>query len=607
MFKKILIANRSEIAVRVINACRELEIEALAVYSEADKESLHVLLADQAYKLEGESHRVYLDGRQIIEIAKKARADAIHPGYGFLSENSEFAEDCLNAGLAFIGPKPDVIRRMGSKIESRRAMEAAGVKFVPGTVEPVTESGVVQTLAKLYGYPIAIKASAGGGGRGLKVVRQDSEVDAALAAAQREGASYFGSDEVYVEKYLDLPRHIEVQILADNHGNVVHLGERECSVQRRHQKLLEESPAFKLTTELREELLQAAARGARSIGYTNAGTFEGLVAGGKCYFLEVNTRVQVEHPVTEMVTGIDIVKEQISIAAGEKLSFKQEDVQFKGHAIECRINAENPYKNFLPNPGVISFYREPRKPWVRVDSACYEGGRVLPFYDSLLAKLVVWGRTRQEAIARTKAALRDFRIEGVATTIPFHLALLSNRDFVEGKIDTGYIERVMIKEFMKETPPTAQETQSLEGQRDVSISVSTSKSELVGDKRPYRNFEVRVNDKTINVSVREAAKESNTKKPPPGKRSQIELKQSQSEKATANGVQTVFAPMGGLVKKLNVGVNDTVTAGQVLLIFEAMKMETEIFAQIAGRIQSLNVKAGETVGANHPLLTLSKK
>ena len=445
MFKKILIANRGEIACRVIQACRELDIASVAIFSEPDKDSRHVSLATEAWKLEGQPTRVYLDAEQILDIAKRAGADAVHPGYGFLSENSSFARDCDAAGIKFIGPSAEVIERMGSKVESRRAMSDAEVPVVPGTTDPVSDPEEVKRLAAQFGYPVAIKASAGGGGRGLRVVRKDEDVDNALSGAIREGSSYFGSGEVYVEKYLDRPRHIEVQVLGDEHGNLLHLFERDCSTQRRHQKLIEESPAPNLNPSVREKLLESAVKGAKALNYTSAGTMEFLVDGDNFYFLEMNTRVQVEHPVTEMTTGIDIVKEQIRVAAGAKLTVKQEDIQQRGHAIEFRINAENPDKHFMPNPGTVVAYSEPHSPSVRVDSACYSGCAVLPLYDSLIAKLVVWGQDRDEAISRGRLALRDFKIDGVSTTMPFHLAMLDDETFIKGENYTSYVETQFMK------------------------------------------------------------------------------------------------------------------------------------------------------------------
>lgn len=447
MFKKVLIANRGEIAVRVIQALRELDIQSVAIFSEPDQDSKHVKLASETWKLEGAPNKVYLDSEQIVEVAKKSGACAIHPGYGFLAENPEFADLCAKNNIVFIGPKSDVMKMMGSKVESRRVMDKAGVPVVPGTTDPVTTAEEVKKLGTEYGYPIAIKASAGGGGRGLRVVRKEEEAENALAGAQREGSSYFGSGEVYVEKYLDKPRHIEVQVLADTKGNVIHLFERDCSSQRRHQKLLEESPAAKLDANVKEDLLKSAVSGTQALDYTGAGTLEFLVEDDKYYFLEMNTRVQVEHPITEMVTGVDIVKEQIRVAQGETLSVKQEEVSQRGHSIEARINAEDPNKNFLPNPGTINKYEEPQNPWSRVDSACYPGYTVLPFYDSLLAKLIVWGKDRDEAISRMRLALKDYVIEGVNTTIPFHLALLDDPNFQAGEVTTSYVEKEMMKNW----------------------------------------------------------------------------------------------------------------------------------------------------------------
>lgn len=585
MFSKILIANRGEIAVRVIAACREMGIKTVAIFSEADKHARHVVLADEAWKLEGQPAKVYLDIEQIVDLAVRSGAQAVHPGYGFLSENPQFAAACQARGLTFIGPKPEVIEKMGSKVESRRLMEKAGVPVVPGTTDPVTDVAVVKELASKYGYPIAIKASAGGGGRGLKVVRSEAEVEQALTGAQREGASYFGNSQVYVEKYLDHPRHIEVQILADHHGNVVHLGERDCSSQRRHQKLLEETPAANLDKNLRERLLAAAVAGAKSIGYTSAGTVECLVAGNEFYFLEVNTRVQVEHPITEMVTGIDIVKEQISIAAGNPLSFKQQDVQPRGHAIECRINAEDPGKGFMPAPGTITAYEEPRLPFVRVDSACYNGYQVLPFYDSLLAKLVIWGRTREEAIARTKLALQSYKIEGVPTTIPFHLLLLEQAEFVAGSVYTTYVESQLKEQYMKLK----------------STAISAPPASDIVRKQP-RTFEVDVNQRHFKVAVAELVSGQAKVEPTPASKP---VKSNGTRPVASghgsNGSGEIRSLMHGVVKELFVKDGDQVTAGQKLLIFEAMKMESEIFANKAGRI-SLKVKPGETVEASGLLM-----
>ena len=604
MFSKVLISNRGEIAVRVIRACHELGIKAVAIFSEADRLSKHVSLADEAWMLEGLPGKVYLDIPQIVSIAQKAGAQAIHPGYGFLAENADFARAIADAGMVFIGPKPDVIHKMGSKVESRRIMEAAGVPVVPGTTDPISEVDVARTLAAKYGYPIAIKASAGGGGRGLRVVQKEAELEQALAGAQREGASYFGNGEVYLEKYLERPRHIEVQILADNHGNVVHLGERDCSSQRRHQKLLEEAPAAKLDPKIRQKAFDAAVLAAKSIGYSSAGTVEGLVAGGDYYFLEMNTRVQVEHPITEMVTGIDIVKEQILIAAGEKISFMQADVSARGHAIECRINAEDPFKNFMPSPGTVTEYIEPAGPWVRVDSACYKGYQVLPFYDSLLAKLVVWGRTRDEAIVRTRIALEQFKIEGLSTTIPFHLQLLADDAFRSGEVYTTYVE--------KELKARLKAPVSTNGAKVIEANGSEEKIE----RTAQRNFEVEVNQRHFKVSVAELVAEgsqptvvASTKKAAPAAAKAKPADRKRSGEVTTLGAGKIIegevrSSMHGLVKQLLVNEGDAVNSGQKLLILEAMKMESEVLSDRPGKVESLKVKLGETVESDQLLLVL---
>ncbi|HEY9786449.1 MAG TPA: acetyl-CoA carboxylase biotin carboxylase subunit [Candidatus Obscuribacterales bacterium] len=661
MLKKILIANRSEIAVRVIAACRELGIKTVAIYSEPDRMARHVALADESIQLEGQPARVYLDGAQIVEIAKRTGCDGVHPGYGFLSENADFARACLAQEIKFIGPAPDVIQRMGSKVESRRAMHTAGVPVVPGTTDPVSDVATVKELATKYGYPIAIKASAGGGGRGLRVVRSEQEVEAALAGAQREGASYFGSGEVYVEKYLDLPRHIEVQVLGDEHGNIIHLGERDCSSQRRHQKLLEETPAPSLNPQLRERLLAAAVKGAQSLGYTSAGTLEFLVSGNEFYFLEVNTRVQVEHPITEMVTGIDIVKEQMRIASGEWLTISQSDVKARGHAIECRINAEDPERNFMPSPGTIKDYVEPRMPWVRVDGACYAGYQVLPFYDSLLAKLVVWGRDREEAIARTKLALKDFRIDGVRTTIPFHLFILEDNEFLQGRMNTAYVESSLAKAFMEKAKGEAaaapvagkaataaapgasavasvkQSASSVDSPDAVPSEPSLKSASPVGGPEagaakppstngrsghnvlragPYK-FEVQVNDRAFKVAVTELIDPDQVAQPlhglipnassPGGRR--IGERPSAKRKETAapagkTANASVTAPMHGVVKEILVESGAEVDEGEKVVIFEAMKMESELVAPRRGKVARIIAKRGDTIESGETILEI---
>ena len=448
MFKKILIANRGEIALRIIRACRELEIETVAVFSEGDREALHVKAADEAVCIGPiASAKSYLNIPNIISAAELTGVDAIHPGYGFLSENARFAEICESCELAFIGPSPLVIETMGDKATARKTMIEAGVPVVPGSKDIIEDEETAEAVAQEIGYPVLIKASAGGGGKGMRVAQNAKELSKSIQAAQNEARASFGNAEVYLEKYVEEPRHIEIQILADNYGNVVHLGERDCSLQRRHQKLLEESPSSALTPELRAEMGAVAVKAAKSAKYSNAGTIEFLLdRHGEFYFIEMNTRIQVEHPVTEMVTGIDLVKEQIRIAAGEPLGYSQEDIQLRGWAIECRINAENPDKNFMPSPGMIKIYHVPGGPGVRVDSAAYQEYIVSPYYDSMVGKLIVWGATRQEAIARMRRALEEFVIEGIHTTIPFHLVVLDNAFYQRGEVYTNFIQRRILRE-----------------------------------------------------------------------------------------------------------------------------------------------------------------
>jgi acetyl-CoA carboxylase, biotin carboxylase subunit len=442
MFKKVLIANRGEIALRVIVACRELGIKTVAVYSEADESSLHVRFADEDVCIgPPRSSESYLNVPAIISAAEITGADAIHPGYGFLSESAYLAEVCEACHIRFIGPDPHVIRLMGDKARARRAMKKAGVPVLPGSDGPVDSEDRAHKIAREIGYPVIIKATAGGGGRGMRVVQNPGELGHALKTAQREAEAAFGVGDVYVEKYLTAPRHIEFQVLGDHHGTVVHLGERECSIQRRHQKLVEESPSAALTDKMRRKMGSIVVDAARAVQYTNAGTFEFLMdEDGKFYFMEVNTRLQVEHPVTEFVTGIDIVKEQIRVATGERLSFKQSEVAFTGHAIECRINAEDP-ETFVPSPGVIHAFSVPGGPGVRIDTCAHTECTIPPYYDSLIAKIITYGRDRQEAIARMRRTLEMTVIEGIRTSIPLHLKILAEPDFLAGRLSTSFMDR----------------------------------------------------------------------------------------------------------------------------------------------------------------------
>jgi acetyl-CoA carboxylase biotin carboxylase subunit len=446
MFKKILIANRGEIALRVICACRELGIKTVAVYSEADENSLHVRFADEDVCIgPARSADSYLNVPAVLSAAEITGADAIHPGYGFLSESAYLAEVCEACHIKFIGPAPNVIRLLGDKAKARRAMKKAGVPILPGSDGPVDSEEKALKVAKDLGYPVIIKAVAGGGGRGMRVIRAASELGKSLKTAQREAEAAFGVGDVYIEKYVERPRHIEFQVLGDHHGAVVHLGERECSIQRRHQKLLEEGPSVAVTEKMRRKLGSSVVDAARAVQYTNAGTFEFLLDDkGNFYFLEVNTRIQVEHPVTEFITGIDIVKEQIRIAAGERLSFKQGDVTFTGHAIECRVNAEDP-DTFAPSPGTIHAFSVPGGPGVRVDTFAHSDCTIPPYYDSMIAKIIAHGRDRQEAIARMRRTLEMTVIDGIKTSIPLHLRILSEPDFIAGRLNTAFMERYLVE------------------------------------------------------------------------------------------------------------------------------------------------------------------
>jgi acetyl-CoA carboxylase biotin carboxylase subunit len=446
MFHKVLIANRGEIAMRVIRACKELGIKTVAVYSTADRDSLHVKLADESVCIgPAPSLQSYLNINAIISAAELTDAEAIHPGYGFLSENAAFAEICENCGITFIGPSSESMRIMGDKISARQAVIKEGVPILPGTKEGVADVNEAVKIAKQIGFPVIIKATAGGGGRGMKIVHSPAALPNAFATARAEAQAGFGNPEVYMEKYCEQPRHVEIQILGDKHGNVIHLGERDCSIQRRHQKIIEEAPSTVSTPKMRKAMGDAAVRAAAAVGYSSAGTVEFLVdKHNNFYFMEMNTRVQVEHPVTEMVTGIDIVREQIRIAYGEKLRYKQSDIKLHGHAIECRINAEDPVK-FTPCPGKITSYHTPGGLGVRVDSFVYDGYTVVPHYDSLIAKLIVHAETREDAIRRMARALDEYIIEGIKTTIPFHKRIMANKDFIEGNIDTSFLERIVLE------------------------------------------------------------------------------------------------------------------------------------------------------------------
>ncbi|OGI01117.1 MAG: acetyl-CoA carboxylase biotin carboxylase subunit [Candidatus Melainabacteria bacterium GWF2_37_15] len=452
MINKLLIANRGEIAVRIIRACKELGISTVAVYSQADEDSLHVSLADEAYCIgPAQSSKSYLNIPHIISTALMAGVDAIHPGYGFLAENADFAEICRDHNIKFVGPSPESIRAMGDKASAKKTMINNNVPTVPGTAGLISDIEEVRPWVKQVGFPVIIKATAGGGGRGMRIVRHEGELESQMKMAQTEAGTCFGNNGVYIEKYLENPRHIEVQIMADQYGNVVHLGERDCSIQRRHQKLIEEAPSPVITPEIREKMGQAAINAAKGINYEGAGTIEFLLDGDKnFYFMEMNTRIQVEHCVTEMITSTDLVKEQIRVASGAKLSFTQDDIKIHGHAIECRINAEDSDKNFMPCPGLIDGYVPPGGPGVRIDSHMYTNYKIPPFYDSLISKIICWGKNRDEAIARMLRALDEYAITGIKTTIPFHAKVLKHKQFIKGEFSTNFIEKYMSNQEEKE-------------------------------------------------------------------------------------------------------------------------------------------------------------
>lgn len=446
MFKKVLIANRGEIAVRVIRACRELGIQTVAVYSTADRNALHAKIADEAVCIGPASGKEsYLNMKAIISACEVTGADAVHPGFGFLSENANFARMCAKCGIKFIGPYPESIEMLGDKAQAKETMKAAGVPVIEGSDGAVNNIDYAFDLAGKIGYPVMVKASAGGGGRGIRIVRDESELEAQVNAAKQEALACFGNDDIYIEKFIENPKHIEIQILADEHGNVIHLGERDCSMQRRNQKVLEETPSPIMTEELREKMGSSAVAAAKACGYVNAGTIEFLVdKSGNYYFMEMNTRIQVEHPITEAVTGVDLVKQQLLIAQGQELEYRQEDISIRGHAIECRINAENPRLNFRPSPGTIKSLHIPGGMGIRIDSAVYQGYVISPYYDSMIAKLIVYGRNREEAIAKMKWALSEFIVDGVCTNIDFQLGLIRCEGFEKGDYDNGYLGRTEI-------------------------------------------------------------------------------------------------------------------------------------------------------------------
>jgi len=574
LFSKILVANRGEIAVRVIRAAKELGIATVAVYSDLDRDSLHVRLADEAYSLGGSTAaESYLNTEAILSAIDKSSADAVHPGYGFFSENAEFARAITEQGVTFIGPGPEAIEIMGDKISAREAAESVGVLGVPGSTELITEPKQVLDFAAEHGWPIAIKAVYGGGGRGMKVVSNEAEVETAIESAQRESMASFGRDELYLERYLTHPRHVEVQVLADNFGKCVYLGTRDCSAQRRHQKLIEEAPATNIDPDILEAMGRAAVAVAKGCGYVNAGTVEFLYEDGEFHYLEMNTRLQVEHPATELITRVDLVEMQIRIAAGEGIAFSQEDVTVIGHAIEVRINAEDPAEGaFTPSPGTITKLVAPGGFGVRFDAGYESGDEVSQYYDNLIAKLIVWGRTREVAISRAERALRELCVEGLATTIPADLAILGHDDFKANEHSTKWVEEVLDLTGVRYEAPS---------------NPAESSGDLV-----RRAATVEVNGKRFDVVSWVPAGANDDAAP------RTKQRNRRSARGTAGGGSgQVAVPMQGTVVKVEIALGDKVSEGQTLLVLEAMKMENNIAADKTGTVSEIRVATGDSVGA----------
>jgi acetyl-CoA/propionyl-CoA carboxylase, biotin carboxylase, biotin carboxyl carrier protein len=583
LLTKILIANRGEIAVRVMRTCRELGIATVAVYSELDRDALHVRYADEAYALGGQTAaESYLNTDAILAAIRQSGADGVHPGYGFFSENADFARALIDAGVTWIGPPPEAIEVMGDKISSRLAADRAEVESVPGTTTPITDMSEVLAFGEQFGYPIAIKAAYGGGGRGMKVVESADLAAAQLESAQREAQAYFGRSECYMERYLTKPRHVEIQVFADSHGNAVYLGDRDCSTQRRHQKLIEEAPAPNIPDATRAAMGEAAVKVALACGYRGAGTVEMLYQDGDFFFLEMNTRLQVEHCVTEEVTNLDLVGLQIAIANGEPLPLTQSDVQINGHSIECRINAENPATGFLPSPGPLTRLRVPSGPGVRWDGGYVEGDAISQFYDNLVGKLIVWAPDRDRAIAKMLRALREFEIAGVKTTISAHLPMLAHPDFAAMEHSTKWVETALDPALFVDTEIPAVDE---------------------GDATPLveRTMPVEVNGKrfTVKVWVPDApvvASVSPTAKARP--------KVARSTGGSGGGSGTVAAPMQGTIVKVLVNAGDSVEVGQNLVVLEAMKMENNIAAETTGTVKEVRVEAGQSVGTGDVLVII---
>jgi acetyl-CoA/propionyl-CoA carboxylase, biotin carboxylase, biotin carboxyl carrier protein len=578
MFGKVLVANRGEIAVRIIRALEELGVASVAVYSEIDRDALHARRAEEAYLLEGG----YLDVDRLLEVVRESGAEAVHPGYGFLAENASFAHACEDAGVVFIGPPASAIEAMGSKTRARELMQAAGVPIVPGTTDPVPDLDAARAAAAEIGYPVAVKAAGGGGGKGFRVALSEEELQGAFEGAAGEGERFFSDPTVYLERYLPDPRHVEVQVLADAHGHTLHLGERDCSIQRRHQKLIEESPAPVVDDALRERIGKIATDAAEAVGYRGAGTIEGLFQDGEYFFLEMNTRVQVEHCVTEMVTGIDIVKEGIRVAAGDPLSFTQDDVVLRGHAIECRINAEDAARNFAPAPGRIGDYREPSGPGVRVDSGVSAGGEISPSYDPMIAKLIVWDADREQATARMLRALGEYRIDGLTTLIPFHRALMATEQWADAQTCRDLLE-------------------------DPDWLASTAGEPAGGSDEPAETLE---QDYTVEVSGRRFDVKVIGPPPPAGAvNGSAARKPPRRERAAGSGGSgggdALVSPMQGTVLRVAVEQGATVEEGALIAVVEAMKMENEITAHKPGTVSELPIQAGGSVATGDTVAVIT--
>ena len=588
MFEKVLIANRGEIAVRVIRSLKEMGIGAIAVYSEADRETRHVREADEAYLLgPAVPAESYLNIEKILEVAAQAGADAIHPGYGFLAENAGFARAIGETEITWIGPPADAIDAMGSKTRAREIMEKAGVPIVPGATEASETVADARKLAEEIGYPIACKAAGGGGGKGFRVAQTADDLEDAFEGAAREGEKFFGDDTVYLERYLEDPRHVEVQVLADSHGNTIHLGERDCSIQRRHQKLIEEAPAPHVDEEMRERIGKIATDAAEAVDYRGAGTVEGMQVGDDYFFLEMNTRVQVEHCVTEMVTGIDIVREQVRIAAGEPLSITQDEMEMRGHAIECRINAEAAHKKFAPAPGKVGDYLEPSGPGVRVDSGLESGGEVTPLYDPMVAKLITWDVDREHATRRMLRALDEYVIGGLTTLIPFHSAILATEQWARGETCRDLLEDPeWIKSLAPDEPP------------------APASEDGEGPELTEREYRVEVGGRLYPVKVIGEALGGNGASAAAAGAKRPQKRERKAGGGAAASGNDVLAPLQGSIFKVEVAEGDEVEEGALIVVIEAMKMENEITAHKAGKVSKLAVEIGASINAGDPIATI---